>query len=67
VWLDFNGARLYSSGSAVSFSPNRFQPMGEYQGFPVYRDTTRGDDEIWVSVVKDGPLAPYKKQERPAR
>ena len=61
VWVDFNGARWYSSGSAVSFSPDRFQPMGEYSGFPVYRDSTGGEDEIWVSVVKDGPLAPYKK------
>jgi hypothetical protein len=62
VWVDFNGERWYSSGSAVSFSPDRFQPVGEYRGFPVYRDTTGGDDEIWVSVVKDGPLAPYKRQ-----
>jgi hypothetical protein len=62
VWVDFNGARWYSSGSAVSFSADRFRPMGEYRGFPVYRDTTGGDDEIWVSVVKDGPLAPYRRQ-----
>jgi hypothetical protein len=61
VWVDFNGARWFSSGSAVSFSPDRFQPMGEYNGFPVYREKTGGDDEIWVSVVKDGPLAPFKK------
>jgi hypothetical protein len=62
VWVDFNGARWYSSGSAVSFSADRFRPMGEYRGFPVYRDTAGDDDEIWVSVVKDGPLAPYRKQ-----
>jgi hypothetical protein len=61
VWLEFNGSRWYSSGPAVSFSPDRFEPMGEYRGFPVYRDTTDSNDEIWVSVVKDGPLAPYKK------
>jgi hypothetical protein len=62
IWLEFNGARWYSSGPAVSFSPGRFQPAGEYHGFPVYRDTTGDPDEIWVSVVKDGPLAPYRKQ-----
>ncbi len=61
VWLEFNGSRWYSSGPAVSFSPDRFEPMGEYRGFPVYRDATGASDEIWVSVVKDGPLAPYKK------
>jgi hypothetical protein len=61
IWLEFNGSRCHSSGPAVSFSPDRFEPMGEYRGFPVYRDTPGGNDEIWVSVVKDGPLAPYKK------
>jgi hypothetical protein len=61
VWLEFNGARWYSSGPAVSFSSDRFQPLGEYRGFPVYRGTTGDPDEIWVSVVKDGPLAPYKR------
>ena len=62
VWLEFNGARWYSDGPAASFSPDRFEPVGEYHGFPVYRDKISGSDDIWVSVVKDGPLAPYKKQ-----
>jgi hypothetical protein len=62
VWLEFNGARWYSDGIAVSFSPDRFEPVGEYHGFPVYRDKISGSTDIWVSVVKDGPLAPYKKQ-----
>jgi hypothetical protein len=62
VWLEFNGARWYSDGPAASFSPDRFEPMGEYHGFPVYRDKTSGSPDIWVAVVKDGPLAPYKKQ-----
>lgn len=62
VWLEFDGARWYSDGPAVSFSPDRFEPMGEYHGFPVYRDKTGDGEGIWVSVVKDGPLAPYRKQ-----
>ena len=62
VWLEFNGARWYSSGPSVSFSPDRFEPVGEYRGFPVYRDKADGSSEIWVSVVKDGPLAPYTKK-----
>jgi hypothetical protein len=36
--------------------------MGEYQGFPVYREKGGNGDDIWVSVVKDGPLAPFRKQ-----
>ena len=43
----------------MSFSPDRFEPIGEYRGFPVYRDKIGSSDDIWVSVVKDGPLAPY--------
>jgi hypothetical protein len=62
VWLEFNGARWYSNGPTSSFSAERFEPVGRYHGFPVYRDKTSGSDDIWVSVVKDGPLAPYTKR-----
>jgi len=63
VWLQFNGERWYADGAAVPFSPDRFEPIGEYRGFPVYRDR-RGTkaNEIWVSVVKDGPVAPYTRR-----
>jgi hypothetical protein len=62
VWLEFNGGRWYSDGPAASFSPDRFEPVGEYHGFPVYRDKSSGSADIWVSVVKDGPLAPYRQK-----
>ena len=59
IWLQFDGRRWYSAGAATSFSPDRFTPLGEYQGFPMYRDRNSAKDEIWVAMVKDGPLAPY--------
>jgi hypothetical protein len=59
IWLQFDGRRWYSAGAATSFSPDRFTPVGAYQGFPVYRDRNSAKDEIWVAMVKDGPLAPY--------
>ena len=62
VWLEFNGARWYSDGPAVSFTPDRFEPIGEYRGFPVYRDKISGSADVWVAAVKDGPLAPYAKR-----
>jgi hypothetical protein len=62
VWLEYQGARWYSDGSAVPFSPDRFEPVGVYQGFPVYRDKIGGGDDLWVAAVKDGPLAPYRKR-----
>jgi hypothetical protein len=63
IWLEFDHARWYAVGPATAFSPERFEPLGEYRGFPVYRDKMRADGAIWVSVVKDGPaVAPYAKR-----
>jgi hypothetical protein len=62
IWLQFNGARWYSAGGAVPFSPDRFTPIGEYRGFPVYRDSTGDDNHIWVPIIRGGPLAPYTKR-----
>ena len=62
VWLDFNGERWYSAGSAVPFAAARFTPIGEYRGFAVYREKNGSRNRIWVSVVQDGPLAPYEKR-----
>jgi hypothetical protein len=59
VWLDFAGARWYSAGMSTSYSPDRFNKVGEYRGFPVYVETAGKKDKIWVQVVADGPLAPY--------
>jgi len=62
VWLEFNGARWYSDGPAAVFSTDRFEPIGDYHGFPVYRERSSGSSDVWVSVVQDGPLAPYAKR-----
>jgi len=63
IWLEFNNARWYAVGPSAAFSPDRFEPLGEYRGFPVYRDKTRRDGAIWVSLVKDGDaVAPYAKR-----
>ncbi len=62
VWLEFDGARWYSAGEAVSFTPDRFEPAGTYRGFPVYREKGVNANRIWVAVVQDGPLAPYVRR-----
>lgn len=62
VWLEFNGNRWYSAGSAVPFLKDRFTAVGDYRGFTVYRATTGDRDRIWVAVVPDGPVAPYEKR-----
>jgi hypothetical protein len=61
VWLDFNGARWYSAGAAEPFEPARFTRIGEYRGFSVYREARGASDQIWIAVVQDGPVAPYRR------
>jgi hypothetical protein len=61
VWLIFNGERYYSSGPSVPYSVDRFVPIGVYRGFPVYRDMRGASDGIFVTVVREGPLAPYRR------
>jgi hypothetical protein len=62
IYVEYGGARWYSSGAATSYSPERFTQIGEYRGFPVYRDRARSNDEIWIQSVTDGPLAPYRQR-----
>jgi hypothetical protein len=62
VWLEFDGARWYADGPATAFAPDRFEPVGDYRGFAVYRDRTGRKNEIWISIVKDGPVAPYSRR-----
>lgn len=61
LWVEFEGAKWYHNGPTVSYDPDRFLPTGSYRGFPVYMDKN-SSDTIYVSVVKDGPLAPYSKR-----
>jgi hypothetical protein len=61
IWLEFDGKRWYSAGTAVPYSADRFTPIGDHRGFPVYRDKAEKSDEIFIAAVKDGPVAPYKR------
>jgi hypothetical protein len=61
IWIQYDGARWRSAGAAVSYEPDRFAPIGEYRGFPVYREKNGKADEIYVAAVQDGPLVPYKR------
>src|SRR5687767_13697308 len=47
----FQGTRWVSAGSAVPFSTDRFAPIGDHHGFPVYRDKRGSSDTIFVTVV----------------
>jgi hypothetical protein len=62
IYVEYGGTRWYSNGAATTYSTERFTQIGDYRGFPVYRDRAQGGDEIWIAVVDGGPLAPFKKR-----
>jgi hypothetical protein len=62
VSVFFDGARWVSAGPAVPYSPSRFVPIGDHHGFPVYRAIGGDDRTIYVTVVADGPVAPYSRR-----
>lgn len=62
IWVEYNGARWYSNGAAAPYSPEQFTKIGEYRGFPVYRDRTTNSSQVWIEVVEGGPLAPYRRR-----
>jgi len=62
AWVEFNGSRWFSAGRAVDYDPARFLPAGEYRGFPVYRERGVAGDRLFVTVVRDGPLAPFERR-----
>jgi hypothetical protein len=62
VWIEYNGTRWFSAGSAVAYDADRFEPTGSYRGFVVYRDKMGSADTVFVSVTPGGPIAPYKRR-----
>jgi hypothetical protein len=62
LWIEFSGARWYSDGRAVTYDAGRFEPAGQYRGFPIYRELSGPADRIYVSTVAGGPLAPFQRR-----
>jgi hypothetical protein len=64
IFIEYDGSRWFSSGSAVEFDPGRFTPVGEYRGFTVY--AARGDRSgtIYLPVAEGASalLAPYSRR-----
>jgi len=59
VWINYMDRQWFLAGTAVRFTAERFARIGEYDGFPVYREIKGRNDVVWVAVVTDGPVAPY--------
>ena len=64
VFVEFDGARWFSSGPATNFDPKTFTRIGDLRGLPVY---TAGGREATIFVpVAEGleVVAPYSKRSR---
>jgi hypothetical protein len=60
VWVEFQGMRWYHAGRPVSHDRDRFETIGSYRGFEVFKEKSGGTDTIYVAAVRDGgPLTPY--------
>ena len=62
IWIEFAGERWQSAGPATAYSPDRFEPVGDHAGFPVYRERGGNLATIFVTAVAGGPLAPYVRR-----
>lgn len=62
LWIDYDGAQWKSVGRAVDFDASRFEHAGTYHGFPVYRERGVAGNRIFVTVLRNGPLAPFERR-----
>jgi hypothetical protein len=63
VFIDFQGTRWFSAGPAVEFSADRFTPIGEHRGFPVYQQKDQ-PGVIYLALLPGSPglVGPYKSR-----
>jgi len=60
IFLDFDGRRWYSAGSAVPFDPAHMARIGDHRGFAVFADTAAPSARIYIQAVAGGSIvAPY--------
>jgi hypothetical protein len=61
IWIEWQGARWYASGPAVQYEPAAFVQVGTHYDLPIYQ-STRGGEELFVTMVPGGPVAPFRKR-----
>lgn len=62
VWVEYEGVRYYSAGSAVLPDASRFESAGALKGFAVYRERSGAADRIYVQATTGGLIAPYQRR-----
>ena len=61
VWILFESKRWISAGHTVPLEASKFERVGEYDGFPVYRRSGEREDVIYLPA-REGAIAPYRSK-----
>ena len=59
IWIAYAEKRWILAGRPVQYDSSAFQPVGEYDRFPVFKRTGVDEDVIYVPT-RQGALAPYR-------
>ena len=62
VWVEFDGARWYLAGPAMSVAPDRLIQVGARGDFPVYRERVGPAEVIYVPAVQGGLLTVFRRR-----
>ena len=52
VFIEYESQRYFSDGPAVPFDEKRFTRVGEYRGFPVYRQQRAGRGRVYIPAAR---------------
>jgi hypothetical protein len=63
LWVEFNSTRWYHEGDSVTLEKDKFDQIGTYKDFSVYKQKGADDRTIFVPTQRDGTtLARYVKR-----
>lgn len=63
LWVEFGGTRWYHEGESVTLDKDKFDQIGSYKDFSVYKQKGADDRTIFVPTMRDGStLARYVKR-----
>ena len=60
IWVNYDAARWFLSGTSVKFDRDAFRKIGECDGFPVYQRD--GNSSTIYIPVRSGRLASYSRR-----
>lgn len=63
IFVEFDNAKWFSSGPPLTVDPRTLTRVGEWRGFPVYRDSQGKTPTIYIPIAQGvEALAPYSRR-----